>query len=121
MVKCCGKIRILPLQVWECADFSTLQTTYPYVAPMEELASNVKVWIFPKFCHHPKILASRQLHAPCILGIFAYIRIFSSIRGGGVRILTGSTLLCVPSESAIYYLSVIFSLDRAVKHLITFQ
>ena len=89
MIKCVRKIRILLLKVEECPDFSILQSNYPYVAPMEELASTLKVWIFPNFCHFPWIFASRQRNAPGFSGIFAYIQIFSSI--GGVRILTGTT------------------------------
>ena len=89
MITCVRKIRILLLKVEECPDFSILQSNYPYVAPMEELASTLKVWIFPNFCHFPWIFASRQRNAPGFSGIFAYIRIFSSI--GGVRILTGTT------------------------------
>ena len=91
MITCVRKIRILLLKVEECPDFAILQSNYPYVAPMEELASTLKVWIFPNFCHFPWIFASRQRNAPGFSGIFAYIRIFSSI-GGGVRILTGTTL-----------------------------
>ena len=67
-------------------DFSILQSNF--VAPMEELAINLKVWIFPNFCHFPWIFASRQRNAQ-FSGLFAYIRIFSSI--GGVQILTGTT------------------------------
>ena len=52
MIKCVGKIRILPLKVQECPDLSILQTIYPYVAPMEELARNLKVWVCPHFYHH---------------------------------------------------------------------
>ena len=89
MITCVRKIRILLLKVEECPDFSILQSNYPYVAPLEELASTLKVWIFPNFCHFPWIFASRQRNAPGFSGIFAYIRIFSSI--GGVRILTGTT------------------------------
>ena len=80
------------LKVEECPDFSILQSNYPYVATMEEMASNLKVWIFPNLCHFPWIFASQQRKAPGLSGIFAYIRIFSSI--GGVRILTGTTLCC---------------------------
>ena len=83
MITCVRKIRILLLKVEECPDFSILQSNYPYVAPMEELASTLKVWIFPNFCHFPWIFASRQRNAPGFSGIFAYIRIFSSIGGGG--------------------------------------
>ena len=82
MITCVRKIRILLLKVEECPDFSILQSNYPYVAPMEELASTLKVWIFPNFCHFPWIFASRQRNAPGFSGIFAYIRIFSSIGGG---------------------------------------
>ena len=92
MIKCVRKIRILLLKVEECPDFSILQPDYPYVAPMEEMASNLKVWIFPNFCHFPWIFAPQQRKAPGFSGIFAYIRIFSSIGGGGgVRMLTGTT------------------------------
>ena len=49
----------------------------------EEFASNMKVWIFPIFCHNPRIFASWQLHAPGFWGIFAYYhRIFSGWGGG---------------------------------------
>ena len=83
MIKCVGKIRILPLKVQQCPNFSILQTNCPYVDPMEELARNVKVWIFPNFVHYPRLFASQQLRAPGFSGIFAYLRIFSSIGGGG--------------------------------------
>ena len=63
MIKCVGKIRILLLKVQQCPDFSILQTIYPYVAPMEELARNLKIWIFPNFRHYPRIFASQELHA----------------------------------------------------------
>ena len=79
MITCVRKIRILLLKVEECPDFSILQSNYPYVTPMEELASTLKVWIFPNFCHFPWIFASRQRNVPGFSGIFAYIRIFSSI------------------------------------------
>ena len=105
MITCVRKIRILLLKVEECPDFSILQSNYPYVAPMEELASTLKVWIFPNFCHFPWIFASRQRNAPGFSGIFAYIRIFSSIGGGGTDINwnhPGLTLVvCTSGETLI--------------------
>ena len=37
-----GKMRILPLKVQECLDFSILQTIYPYVARMAGFASKIE-------------------------------------------------------------------------------
>ena len=64
MIKYVGKIWILLLKVQQFPDFLILQTIYPYVAPMEELARNLKIWIFPNFRHYPRIFASQELHAP---------------------------------------------------------
>ena len=97
MIKCVGKIRILLLTVQQYADFSILQTIYPYFAPMEELARILKVWIFPNFCHYPRILASQQLHAPGF-----------SVVGFSlpwVRILTGTTLFATSATFCIQRIS----------------
>ena len=62
------------------------QTIHPYVPLMAGLASKLKVWIFPEFCSSPRIFAARQLHVPGFWGIFGYLRIFSSLGGGGTDI-----------------------------------
>ena len=92
MIKCVGKIRILLLKVQQYPDFSILQTKFIPMLPLwrSELARNLKIWIFPNFRHYPRILASHELHAPGLSGIFACLRISSSIEG--IRILTGTIL-----------------------------
>ena len=93
IIKFAGKIRIsllFRISLQGCPEFSILQTIYPYIALVEKLATNMKVWIFLHLCHHPRIFASQQLHVPGFSVIFACRRIFSSIVG--VRILTGTTL-----------------------------
>ena len=78
--------------------FSILQTVYPlYVAPMEELASNLKVWIFPNFCHYssPGFLNLSSCMPLDFGGIYAYLWIFS-FTGGGYIYSRLVTMLCVP-------------------------
>ena len=70
-LNCGGKIRILPLEVQECPDFSILQTIYPYIARMAGFASKIEGMAFSWFLSLPRIFAARQLHAPGFWGISA--------------------------------------------------
>ena len=83
---------------WEDPDFASKSTgmsgfvnftdNLPLGCPYGKFCQQrLRVWIFPDFYYSPRIFAAWQcMHAPGYSGICAYIRIFSSIGGGGTDI-----------------------------------
>ena len=91
MIKCVRKIRILLLiveTVEEYPDFSISQSNYSYVAPMDELASDLKVWILPNFLSLPQDFCISVFACPWIFRDFCISTGFSLSYGGRGRLIT---------------------------------